>query len=825
MLGALLADSRYALRALLSRPAITVIAVVTLAIGCGAATTTMSVVDSILLEPLAYPEADELVSIWHDAPGATLPVDRGGLPSSASMFVTYAEQNRAFEHVGAWTPGVATITGDGEPEEVPRVAVTTGLLEALGVSPLLGRWFSADDRTDTVGAVILSYGYWQRRFGGDPTVVGRTLTVNAGTREIVGVMPPGFRIADTEADLLMGPMVFPRASLTLAPFAYFGIARLKPGMTVADANADVARMITIWQDSWPAVAGVDPRIYTDAWKIAPALRPLKQDVVGDVADLLWVFVATIAVVLLIACANVTNLMLIRGTARQHELAIRAALGAGVARLRRAALLESLFVALAGGAMGVAIAAAALRGLVTLGPATLPRLGEVALDADVVAVAIGVALLAGVTVGLVLATRLDGRGLNEGLHAGGRTSSGGRSQQRVQRSLVIAQVALAVVVLISAGLSIRTAVALRGVAPGFLGPEQVQTLRISMRGDQVPDPVLVARRQQQILDAFAAVPGVTAVGLASSMPMDRFNALGDSVEIEGRPKEPVVRRFKGISPGVFDAIGVPLVAGRDYSWQDLYEYRSVVMISEAMARELWQEPSAAIGKRLRSLESEPWREIIGVVGDVRENGLREPVPEVVYWPVLTRVGSAPVTDVWRSVIFAVRSGRAGTEELNRELEAAVWSVDPNLPLNWVRTLKDIYEESEARTTFTLVTLVVAASAALALGFVGLYGVLSYAVSLRRREIAIRLALGAEQRVVRRQFVRQGIALTVVGIVIGVPAAVVVTRFMTSLLFGVDALDPFTYAAVAAGLVSIAALASFVPARRASAVDPAESLAAE
>jgi predicted permease len=391
--------------------------------------------------------------------------------------------------------------------------------------------------------------------------------------------------------------------------------------------------------------------------------------------------------------------------------------------------------------------------------------------------------------------------------------------------VIAQVALAVVVLISAGLAIRTADSLRGVSPGFSGPEQVQTLRISMRAGQVPDPVLVAQRQQAMLDAFAAVPGVTAVGLASSMPMDRFNALGDSIDVEGQQPVPVVRRFKGISPGVFTTLGVPLVAGRDYSWADLYEYRPVVMISEAMARDLWGEPAAALGKRLRQLESEPWREIIGVVGDVREDGLSEPAPQIVYWPVLTREGSPPVADVWRSVIFAIRSNRAGTDELSRELQQAVWSVDPNLPVTWVRTLADIYDQSLARTTFLLVTLVVAACAALGLGVVGLYGVLSYAVSLRRREIAIRLALGAEQRDVRRQIVRQGIALAGIGIAIGAVVAVVVTRLMTSLLYGVDAFDPLTYAAVVAGLVAIAALASFVPAHRASAVDPAESLAAE
>jgi predicted permease len=821
--AAWLLDARYALRALTSRPGITALAVATLAIGSGAATTTFAVLDSILLEPLAYPDADDVVAVWLDARGATLPVDRGGLPLSGSMSITFAEQNRVFENLGVWTPGVATITGEREPEEVPRIAVTVGLLEALGVQPLLGRWFGTAD----VGGgqqVMLSYGYWQRRFGGDSGVVGRMLTVNAQPGEIIGVMPRGFRIADTEADLLMGPMQFDRSTLTLAPFAYFGIARLKPGMTIADADTDIARMVPIWQRSWPAVAGVDASLYSDVWQIEPAVRPLKQDVVGEVGDLLWLFMATIGVVLLIACANVANLMLIRGASRQHELAIRAALGAGVARLRRAALLECLATALLGGLGGLAIADAALRALVAFGPAALPRLREVALDADVTAIALAAALLAGVLVGLVLASRVDSRAVQEGLHAGGRTSSGGRGQQRVQRSLVVAQVALAVVVLVCAGLSLRTVAALRGVAPGFSTPEHVQTLRISMRGNQVADPVVVARRHQEILDALAALPGVTAAGLASSMPMDGFNALGDTVEVEGQPTAPIVRRFKGLSPGALAAIGTPLLAGRDYSWPDLFEYRPVVMVSEKMARELWAEPAAALGKRLRlGVENDPWREIIGVVADVREDGLREPAPAIVYFPTLTRQGSA--VDVYRSVIIAVRSDRAGTEALNREIEQVVWSVDPNLPLTWVRTLADIYDESLSRTTFAVVTLAVAACAALALGVVGLHGVLSYAVSLRRREIAIRLALGARPREVHGQLVRHGVALAAFGIAVGLFAAAGAARLMAALLYEVEPVDPLTYAAVAAALIGIAALASYVPARRASSVDPAESLAAE
>lgn len=817
-----IADVWYALRSLRSSPAITAVAIATLAIGCGAATTTFAVVDSILLEPLAYPDADKVVALWLDAPGATLPVDRGRLPLSGSMALTFVEENRVFENLGVWTPGVATITGEREPEEVPRVGVTVGLLEALGVQPLLGRWFGTADFGGGQ-QVMLSYGYWQRHFGGDANVLGRMLTVNSQPSEIIGVMPRGFRIADTEADLLMGPMLFDRSTLTLAPFAYFGIARLKPGVTIAAADADIARMVPIWQRSWPAVAGVDASVYSDAWRIGPAVRALKQDVVGEVGDLLWLFMTTIGVVLLIACANVANLMLIRGAAREHELAIRAALGAGVARLRRAALLECLTVALLGGVAGLAIADVALRALAAFGPTALPRLGEVALDADVIAIALLGSLLAGFFVGLVLAARVNSRAVREGLHAGGRTSSGGRGQQRVQRSLVIAQVALAVVVLVCSGLSLRTVAALRAVAPGFSNPEQVQTLRISMRGNQVPDPVVVARRHQQILKGLAALRGVTAVGLASSMPMDGFNALGDSVEVEGQPRAPIIRRFKGLSPGALAAIGTPLLAGRDYSWADLFEYRPVVMISERMARELWAEPAAALGKRVRLLESDPWREIIGVVADVREDGLREPAPAIVYFPTLTRQGS-PV-DVFRSVIVAVRSDRAGTDELLREIEQVVWSVDPNLPLTWVRTLADIYDESLSRMTFAVVTLAVAASAALALGIVGLYGVLSYTVTLRRREIAIRLALGARQREVRGQVVRNGVLLAAFGVAVGLAAAAGLARLMASLLYEVEPIDPLTYAVVAVALVVMAALASYVPARRASTIDPAESLAAE
>jgi predicted permease len=393
--------------------------------------------------------------------------------------------------------------------------------------------------------------------------------------------------------------------------------------------------------------------------------------------------------------------------------------------------------------------------------------------------------------------------------------------------------LAVVVLVCAGLAVRTIDALRAVDPGFARAEHVQTLRISMRAGQVAEPERVARRQQEIVEAIAALPGVDAVGFASSMPMDSFNVIGGAVEVEGRSQDAAglgVRRFKNVSPDYFATVGIALIAGRDIAWADLYEGLPVVLVSENMARELWGSPAAALGKRLRQLEDRRWREVVGVVADVREDGLREPAPTIVYWPSLRRdalseTGPVLPATVSRSVVIAVRSRLAGTAGFNTQVQNAVWSVDPDLPLIWVRTLAEIYDRSLARTTFTLVMLAVAAGASLLLGVVGLYGVLSYAVSLRRREIAIRLALGAQQRDVRRRFVRHGVALATAGIAIGVIAAAGVTRLMASLLYGVEPVDPWTFGAVALGLVAVAALASYVPARRASSVDPTESLAAE
>ncbi len=830
-------DLRDAWRSLRGTPWVTTVAVLTLAIGSGAAAATFALVDSVLIKPLPYPDADRVVAIWHVAPGASGQAWASSMLTSGSMFLTYADENRVFEHIGAWTAGVATITGDGEPEEVPRIAVSDGTLQAIGVPPLLGRSLSADDYGGGPDpGTMLSYEYWQRRFGGDPAAVGRTLTINSRPMRIVGVMPKSFRIADTKADVLV-MMRFDRSHSLLGPFSFNGIARLKHGKTVANANADLARMIPLWLRSWPPFPGVNPRTYTEVWRIAPAVRPLKQDVVGSAGDLLWVVLATIVVVLVIASANVANLMLIRSAARQHELAIRAALGAGVGRLARGLLLEGTMIGLAAGALGLVVVAGGLRSLLALAPANVPRLSEVTLDAGVAAAALIVSSLAGLAVGLVSAARIGKAHLHEGLHVSGRTSSESRGHGRLRQSLAIVQVALVVVVMVCAGLLLRTAVALHAIDPGFAAPERVETLRISMRGNQVSDPEQVARRQRQIVEALATLPGVDAAGFASSMPMDDFNHQGGTVEVEGRPADgrgpgPAGRRFKNISPGYFKAIGAPLLAGRDLEWTDLFDDRPVTLVSENMARELWATPVAAIGKRIRLEEDARWREVVGVVANVREDGVRAAPPTIVYLPSLRHVSSAQAAalngghvEVARSVIVAVRSRHAGTAAFGRQAQEAVWSVDPNLPITWVRTLRDIYDQSGERTTFAFVSLVVAACAALALGVVGLYGVLSYSVALRRREIAIRLALGADRRKVQRRFVRDGVGLASVGVVIGIVVATGVSRLMGSLLYDVRPIDALTYGAVVVGLVLVAALASYLPARRAAAVDAVEALAAE
>ncbi len=829
-MGALARDIRYAVRGIRRNPTFTVVALLTLGIGIGANTAVFSVVNSVLLRPLPYSKAEELVAIWQTAPGAAgLANFSSGLRLSASMYFTYSEQNQTFQALGVWAPMNAAVTGLAEPEQVHAVYVTGGVLEALSVPPALGRWLGpADQAPAGQQTVILGYGYWQRRFGGDRSVIGRTLRIDSRPHEIVGVMPRGFKVVNADADLIL-PVRFDRSKVILAGFGFQGIARLKPGVTIAAANADVARMVPIWMNSWSNGPGAHSRGY-ETWRITPALRPLKQEVVGNVGSILWLVMGTIGIVMLIACANVANLLLVRAEGRQQELTIRAALGAGWGRIVRELLLESVLLGLFGGVFGLAFASWGLQFLVELGPATLPRLNEISIDPMALTFNLSVSLLSGVLFGLIPAFKYadPANGLHPTLRGGGRTSSQSRERGWARDILVVAQVALAMVLLVSAGLMIRTFQALRTVDPGFTHAEHLQTVRISIPASMVADPLGVTRIQNGIVERLAALPGVTSVGFASGMPMEGVEPNWDSIRVEDRqsPEGEIapLRLFKNVSPGFFQTTGTKIVAGRELTWTDVYGQRPSLMISENLAREYWDTPSAAIGKRLR--EFRQWWEIIGVVQDVCENGVHESAPAIVYWPSMKSdlYGPGPVNAI-RTVTFVIRSDRSGTPGFLNEVRQAVWSVNASLPAASERTMQDIYNQSLARTSFTLVMLGIAAAMALVLGLIGIYGVISYAVSQRRREIGIRLALGAQRGELERMFVRHGLSLAGIGIVIGLGAATALVRLMTTLLFGISSLDPLTYAAVPVVLLAAAVLASYLPARRASAVDPVEILKAE
>ncbi|HKS65898.1 MAG TPA: ABC transporter permease [Candidatus Acidoferrales bacterium] len=823
----ILQDARYTLRALRRSPGFTIAAVLTLAIGIGANAAVFSVVNSVLLEPLRYPNPDQLVALRQAAPGAAgLANFSEGLPLSPSMYFTFAEHNGSFQAMGVWFPGTASVTGLAEPEQVRTVSVSDGVLETFDVPPLAGRWLSAADQ-DPHGSrrVMLSYGYWQQRFGGSLSAVGRNIVVDSQPREIVGVMPRGFRIVNEEPELIL-PLAFDRAKLILAGFGFQGVARLKPGVSVSQADADLSRMLPIWMDSWSNGPGTNPHFY-DTWRITPQIRHLKDEVVGNVADILWVVMATVGIVMLIACANVANLLLVKGESRQQELAIRAVLGAPKGRIVRGLLVESVILGLLGGALGLALAGAGLRLLIAIGPANLPRLSDISFGGRALAFTLALSLISAVLFGLISALKHARPGGAVALRSESRTASASRERHRVRNALVVAQVAMALVLLVSAGLMIRTFVALRNVDPGFTSPAQLQLARISIPTQMVKEPVRVLRMQNEIADRIRAIPGVESVGFGSEMPMEGFEPNWDTIAIEGRnargDANPPLYLYEYVSPGFFRTAGTRLIAGRDLTWTDVYGLRQVGLVSENLARDVWGSPSNAIGKRFREFSSEPWREVVGVVQDVREDGVNKKAPQIVYWPSMAANLYGPgAVDAVRTVTFAVRTERAGTEGFLKQLQRTVWSVNADLPLASVRTMQDVYDESLAQTSFSLIMLGIAAAMALTLGIIGIYGVVSYVLGQRLHEIGIRVALGAGPRDILQLVLGHSGRLAAAGIILGLVASLGLTRLMATMLFGVSATDPLTLLSVSLVLIGVSLLAGYVPARKAMRVDPMVAL---
>jgi predicted permease len=828
-LESLVADLRLALRRLRKSPGFGITVLLTLAIGIGANTAVFTVVDSILLKPLPYPQPEQLAAVWLHAPGAAgLTNFAEGLRLSPSMYLTFAEHNHTFQSIGVWISGTANVTGIAQPEEVHTTYISDGVLQTLNVPPAAGRWIlTADQVPRSHEVAMLSYGYWQRRFGGDRSVIGRNIQVDSQTREIVGVMPRGFEVMNQDFDLLI-PLAFDPRHQILAGFGYNGIARLKPGVSIGVADADIARMLDIWMNSWTNGDGGDPHFYK-TWKISGAIRSMKQEVIGNVGSVLWAVMGTIGVVMLIACTNVANLLLVRAEGRQQELAIRGALGAGRGRIALEVLSECVLLALIGGAAGIGIAEAGLRLLAAIGPANLPRLHEITLDGRSVAFTLGLSLVSALLFGTIAALKSMRPAGSLAQASAARTASTSRERQRVRNLLVIAQVGMAMVLLISAMLMIRTLAALRGVDPGFADADQVQTLRIAIPQQLVPDAQTTMRLENSIAFKLAAIPGVSSAGFARDVPMDEIDPAWNNIFIEGkndRAGSAPMRLFNYVAPGYFHTAGTRLVAGRDYTWDDIYGLRPVGIVSENLARESWGSAQAAIGKHFRIMPTQSWVEVVGVAQDVHQNGVDEEAPATVYWPVMLKLPWANnAIDTERSVTFVAYSTRAGTESLRSEIQQAVRGVNSSLPVASMRTLGDIYGRSMARTSFTLVMLAIAGIMALALSVIGIYGVISYAVSQRKREIGIRLALGAQKGELRWMFVRSALALTGFGAVIGLGAAAVVARMMRAILFGVSPLDPLSFAAVPFILAAASALASFLPASRVAAINPVDALKGE
>jgi putative ABC transport system permease protein len=818
-------DMRYGARALRRAPTFTLVAVLTLALGIGATTAMFSIVDGVLLRPLPYPEQERLVEIVHEAPGMGV----AELLASPAVYFGYREHSRTFDGIGYWDwdGSPATVTGGTEPESVPSLAVTHELLPLLGAVPSRGRTFTgADDEPGAAPVAVISHSYWQARFGGGDAV-GQTLVVNGVSRQIVGVLPASFRFIGDSADILY-PMQPVRAGARFPVGDGRAIARLRAGTTLADANADVARMIPILAQEF----GTNPALL-EGLRLKPTLRSLRERVIGTLDETLWLLMGTIVVLLFVACANVANLVLARTQARRAELVLRSALGAGWSAVARVVAVETVMIGVIGGLAGVAVAYYSLPVLVSLGADDLPEIMAITVNGRVLLAASLIALMATALFGVVPLAQLAWRDsqLTSTLQGGGRSLIGAPGTH-TRHALVVAQVALALVLLIGAGLMIRTFQTLRRVDPGFRDPEAIQVFQLSLPrppatgtgaanasdAEQARERAL--RKLQALVEQVRSAPGVQAAGLVGSqdgLPMDGDGSQASLVPIvDGRAAADGLTRLwelQRVSPGFFETMRTRVVAGRTIDWNDILNNRQVMMVSENLARKEFGSARAALGHRIGATDE--GSEIVGVVQDVHHNGVnQEPPPTVM----------VPLTPT-RAVSFVVRSEQAGTPTLVNALSEAVWAVDGNLSLSNVQTLGDMYDESMARTSMTLILLAITGAMALILGLVGVYGIVSYAVTQRRREIGVRLALGAAHGDVRRMFVGHALVLVTIGVAIGLAASMAVTRLMQSQLFGVSPLDAVTHATVALGMAVAAAGASYMSTHRASSFDAVEVLRAD
>ena len=809
----LLQDLRYAVRQLLRSPGFAAVAVLTLALGIGANTAIFSVISSVLLQPLPYGDADRVVAVWNSFR------DNEQMSLSAPELIDYREGIRSFEALAAYRQAAVNLTGEAEPERLSAGRVTANLFEVLGTEAMIGRTFTAEE--DVPGqnnVVVLGYSLWQRRFAGDPSVVGSAVRLNGTLRTVVGVMPPSFRLPidyETEdATQLWTPLALDLNNLGGRGYHNLhAVARLRPGATREQANAELRLLTQRWLDE-----GIE-----DLEGFTATTVPVKEEVIGDIRPALLVLFGAVGFVLLIACANVANLLLVRADQRQKEMAVRVALGAARRRIVSQLLTESALLAAVGGALGLLLAWLGVQALVALDPASIPRLEQATLDTRVLAFTGLVTLLTGVLFGAIPALRASRPDLVGPLKEGGRNTTRGRSGQRFRRALVAAEIALSVVLVIGAGLMVRSFWQLQQIELG-LQPESVLTMRLSLPAAEYPEAANITAFYSQLLERVQALPGVRSAGAAAILPL--AGNIGDwGIDIDGRAEGPE-ENFSGylqiVTPGFFETLGLTRVSGRFLEGTDRPDGLPSVVISEAMARQYWPGENA-LGRRfrVRGQEEGPWFTIVGVVGNVRYNAVVEESLPVMYFPheqVPLFLGGVS------SMALVVKTA---TDPLTATgaVREVIRSMDPSLPISEVRSMEQIVNTAFSEPRFTMLLLAVFAGVALILGAVGIYGVIAYMVNQRTHEIGVRMALGARAADVRQLVVQQGAMLALIGILLGLAAALVTTRVLSSLLYEVSTTDPATFAAVALLLGAVAVLASYLPARRATRVDPMVALRAE
>lgn len=815
---------RHAWRSLRRSPGFTTAAVLTLGIGIAGTVAIFTVVNTVLLKPLPYGNAERLVGLWHDLP----PISIHKANQTPSTYLTYKRLSRTIEDMGLYQEGAVNVLppgADAEPQRVSGAYVTASLIPTLGVSPIRGRVVTAEeDVPNGPSLVMIGEGLWRSRFGADPDIIGRTVDVNGVTREVIGVMPANFRFPSAESQLWL-PMQLDWNAAFPGGFSYNSVGRLRAGVTPDAAQRELVALLPRMVEDFPNMApGISTQQLLDQAKPIPLVIPLRDDVTSGINRTLWIVAAAAGLVLLVACANVANLILVRADGRQRELAVREALGAGRARVMAHFLSESVVLAVLAAAGGLGAAWLTVRALVLAGP-DVPRLSEVRIDVVTVAFTLAVAALVALLCSVIPALRINSIPLSKALREGGRGAAG-RSQHRVRGTMVAAQIALALVALSGSGLLLRSFQHLNQVRPGFQA-DHVETFWLSLPRARYANDSAVAPFHARLRERVAALPGVTDVGLSSRLPLvqrgmnqNPFYVEGDA---EALQKIPPLQIYSVVDAGYFRAMGIPLVAGQ--AFQPIGSQRArEVLISQRTAIQFFRDSTgqAALGKRFRQLPAgEPYT-IIGVVGNVRDTSLAGTASQAVYFPVAPDHNSDEQSQ--RTMALVVKAS-GDLPSLTASVQRVIRELDPTLPTFDVKSMRAVMDASMAQLSFTSTIIGAAAIVTLLLGGIGLYGVMAYLVTLRTRELGVRMALGAQPSAVAGLMTRQGLALTGIGIAAGLVVFIVLARFMRSFLYGVTPTDPVTLGGAALVLVIVSTLATWTPARRAARVDPAETLRAE